>query len=48
MLETPILDYREVRDGEVEWFSKKNWKTIMLVRFPRCYPKLNPAEECRN
>jgi transposase len=34
--------------GEVERFLKKNRKTIMPVRFPRCSPELNPAEECWN
>ena len=34
--------------GDVEKFLEKNRKTIMPVRFPRCSPELNPAEECWN
>jgi transposase len=30
---------------EVERLLKKNRKTIMPVRYPRCSPELNPAEE---
>ena len=43
-----ILFYDGARwhtSGDVEKFLKKNQKTIMPVRFPRCSPELNPAEE---
>ena len=34
--------------GTVKKFLEKNRKTITPVRFPRCSPELNPAEECWN
>ena len=34
--------------GDVEKFLERNRKAIMPVRFPRCSPELNPAEECWN
>ncbi|MDA8055952.1 MAG: transposase [Thermoplasmatales archaeon] len=34
--------------GDVEKFLEKNRKKIIPVRFPKCSPQLNPAEECWN
>ena len=34
--------------GTVKKFLEKNEKAITPVRFPRCSPELNPAEECWN